>query len=98
MGKYSLKHVKKKIKDKIDDWNDNDCGKTRLQWYDRWAKISGGEKNEKGEYNWDDIDWENEFVRLEWYLCDPRILMKIGDPKYYAEGLSLIPPELHETL
>lgn len=98
MGKYSLKNVKKKVKEKVDNWNDNDTGKTRIKWYNRWAKISGADQLPDGSYNWEQIDWENEFVRIEWYLCDPQILMKIGDPKYYAEGLSRIPEELHETL
>ena len=98
MCAYSLKTVKKAVKEKINDWQDKDSAQTRMKWYDRWAKISGGELDENGNYNHQDIDWDNEFVRLEWYLCDPRILMKIGDPKYYAEGLKLIPEDLHETL
>lgn len=98
MGKYSMKTIKKNIKQRMEIHAEEDANKTRMRYYDRWAKISGVEPDENGNYDWSKIDYDNEFVALENYLCDGTILMKIGDPKYYAEGLKLIPEHLHETL
>lgn len=89
--------IKKKIKQRIDDKNEDDAGKVRLKFYNRWAEISNADKLPDGTYDWGQIDWDNEFVRLEWYMCDPSIMAKLGDDKYRAKGLELIPPELHET-
>ena len=95
--RISMKKIKKSFQDRVDAKNDDDTAKTRLKWYGRWARISGADQLEDGSYNWDQIDWDNEFVRLEWYMCDPQILLKLGDDRYRAEGLAMIPEELHET-
>lgn len=95
--RISMSKLKKSIKDRMETKNEDDTAKVRLKFYNRWAKISGADQLPDGSYNWEQIDWDNEFVRLEWYMCDPTILTKLGDDKYRARGLELIPPELHET-
>lgn len=95
--RISMKKIKASINQKMQDKNDDDTAKVRLKWYNRWAKISGADQLPDGSYNWEQIDWDNEFVRLEWYMCDPSILTKLGDDKYRDKGLAMIPEELHET-
>lgn len=95
--RISMSKLKKQLNDRIDQKNEDDTAKIRLKWYNRWAEISGADQLEDGSYDWEQIDWDNEFVRLEWYMCDPTILTKLGDDKYRAIGLSMIPEELHET-
>lgn len=42
---------------------ENNIAQARLKWYDHWARVCGVE-------SWEDIDWSNPVVSLEWKLCD----------------------------
>lgn len=95
--KENKRSLKETLKLYVDESQDRDAAKVRLKWMDRWAKITNCPMDENGKYDHSKIDFDNEFVRLEWYLCDPRILFKVTNDDTRADGLKLIPEELWET-
>lgn len=92
-----MKEVKKALINYVDASQDQDAAKVRAKFMDRWAKISNCPMDENGKYDYSQIDYDNEFVQLEWQLCDARILFKVTDEKHRAEGIMMLPPEVRET-
>lgn len=72
--------------------------KARSEFLDRWARLSGLEMDENGKYDYSKIDYENnKYVRLEYLLCDPKILTSLGQANREKSILELIPEDLLET-
>lgn len=92
-----MREIKKTLKERIDKSQDDDAAKVRAKFLDRWAELTDCPIKEDGTYDYSQIDYENEFVKLEWYLCDPRILFKVTDMKYRAEGIMMLPEDVRET-
>lgn len=95
--RFKMKEVKEALTKRIMDTQEDDAMKVRAKFMDRWAELSNCPKNEDGQYDYSKIDYDNEFIQLEWHLCDPRILFKVTDDKYRAEGLMMIPEAVRET-
>lgn len=72
----------------------------RQNWYHRWAELSNLIPDAKGKYDYSKINFDNEYIQLEWYLTDYAIYKRLFGPRVElrAEGLALIPDELHETM
>lgn len=92
-----MKEVKQIIKEHSDRIDEETTFKTRQKFMDRWAKLSGVEPDENGKYDHSKIDYGNEFVQLEWWMCDQSILFKLCDDKYREAGLALMPASCRET-
>lgn len=92
-----MKEVKKALADRLEESTDNQTMQIRAKFMDRWAELSNCPKDENGNYDYSKIDYDNEFIKLEWWLCDPRILMKVTDDKYRARGIMMLPEDVRET-
>lgn len=71
--------VKQKIKDKSRETVDRMAALTRLKYQDRWIQRTRelGKPCDK----WDEIDFSDYQISLEWKLCDPANIMNLQDPK-----------------
>lgn len=58
------------VKEAFDNNYEKNVAEARMKWYGRWAKVCGVE-------SWEDIDWANPIVSLEWKLCDPKTQAKL---------------------
>lgn len=63
-------NVKEAFANKMEDTWATHAAQTRMKYLPRWAKLCGVE-------DYKDIDYSNPYVHLEWFLCDPRMLMKL---------------------
>ena len=92
---FNRKTINKQLKKSNNKRNAN---KVRANYMDRWARLSGVEPNDEGRYDYSKIDWQNKYVRLEYILCDPKVLTKLGNERTRAECiLNDIPDDLKET-
>lgn len=92
---FNRKTINKQLKKSNNTRNAN---KVRANYMDRWARLSGVEPNDEGRYDYSKIDWQNKYVRLEYILCDPKVLTKLGNERTRAECiLNDIPDDLKET-
>lgn len=89
--------IKKAISEAIENSQDKEAMQVRAKFMDRWAELSDCPRNEDGSYDYSQIDYDNEFIKLEWWLCDPRILFKVTDEKYRAQGIMMLPEDVRET-
>ena len=64
--------LKERLALKMDEMAEQNAAQVRLKYYDRWMKICGVDR-------WEDIDFDNPIVHLEWFLCDWRMLGKLTD-------------------
>lgn len=64
--------LKEKMLDKLEESSDENAAKVRYKFGPRWMKLCGVDR-------WEDIDWDNPYVHLEWFLCDWRMLGKLTD-------------------
>lgn len=71
MGKEKLT-LKEKVSLKMMEVSDAQANQTRMKFAERWMKLSGVDR-------WEDIDWDNPYIHLEWFLCDWRMLGKLTD-------------------
>lgn len=58
------------IQEAFDEGYEKNVAQARLKWYDHWMKVCGVE-------TWEEIDWTNPIVSLEWKLCDSKIQAKL---------------------
>ena len=92
---FNRKTINKQLKKSNNTRNAN---KVRASYMDRWARLSGVEPNDAGKYDYSKIDWQNQYVRLEYILCDPKVLTKLGNDRTRAECImNDIPDDLKET-
>ena len=92
---FNRKTINKQLKKSNNTRNAN---KVRANYMDRWARLSGVEPNDEGRYDYSKIDWQNKYVRLEYILCDPKVLSRLGNERTRAECiLNDIPDDLKET-
>ena len=72
--KQKIERLKEVIGDKKEDLKDNAIMKVRVKFADtRWMPYCGVSRYE-------DIDWKNPQISLEWKLCDFRILDDLLKP------------------
>lgn len=96
-SKLNMKEIKKAVKNRFQEWDDRDSARIRMKFMDRWAELSGVEKDENGKYDYSKIDYDNKWVQLEWNMCDVRIFAKLTNDKTRAEGVLMLPEECRET-
>ena len=96
LSREGLRKLKEDLIRNMDSAHDNDCAKVRAKWMDRWAKLSDCPIVD-GHYDYEQIDWDNEFIKLEWWMCDPGILAKLGNDKTRAEGILMLPEDVRDT-
>ena len=100
-GVGSKKSITRKVKDFARNYtseqHDRQCAQVRAKFLNRWAQICGVEPDENGNYDHSKIDYENKWVKIEWYMCDPAILFKLGNTKTRDEGRAMLPEDCRET-
>ncbi len=89
--------IKEGIKNIDDKVTTQQANMARAKFLDRWAEMSGLEKNEQGVYDYSQIDYDNKFILLEWYMCDPNILFNLGNVKYREKTLKTLPDICQEA-
>lgn len=96
-SKLSWKLIKQKVRQYIDESDDRESAQIRAKFLDRWAELSGLERDENGTYDYNLIDHENKWVKLEWYMCDRNIFFKLVNDKTRAEGVMMLPEDCRAT-
>lgn len=95
--KWDMKKIQKAIEDKFAEMDDKENMQIRSKFMDRWAELSGATKDENGKWDYSQIDWDNKWVKLEWWMCDKKIFFKLTNEKTRAEGILLLPEDCRET-
>lgn len=101
--KKGIKATLKEFAQKYDDQQHAmQCANARAEFMGRWAKLSGLPPNEFGEwlnedYSADQIDMTNEYILLEWHMCDPEIMLLLGNAGTRDKGLARLPEQCRET-
>lgn len=90
----AIKQAVREIDDKVTQQQAN---MARMKFMDRWADMSGLKKDSQGKYDYSQIDYEDKFILLEWYMCDPYILFNLGNPKYREKTLKSLPDKCQEA-
>lgn len=75
-----------RISEAYQSWGDTVTMKTREKYLERWMEVCGVSDPMQ-------IDYENPFVKIEWWLCDFRILNSIKKEKGRQEFYKLIGEE-----
>ena len=92
-----MKKLKTQLREVANRMNDKDSAKIRAKFMDRWAELSGLERDENGNYDYTQIDYDNEWVKLEWWMSDITIFMKLSHEKTRAQGILMLPEDCRET-
>ncbi|MBR6911818.1 MAG: hypothetical protein IKN41_08185 [Candidatus Methanomethylophilaceae archaeon] len=66
--------LKENAYNKLQDTWGQHAASTRAKYLDRWCRLCGVDDPK-------DIDYDNPYVHLEWFLCDPRYLIKLTSGK-----------------
>lgn len=92
-----MKKLKTQLHHVVDNMNDKDSARIRAKFLDRWAELSGLERDEHGKYDYSQIDYDNKWVKLEWWMSDITIFMKLSHEKTRAQGIMMLPEDCRET-
>lgn len=96
-SRFNLKKIREELAFRMDQVSGMQTAQIRAKFMDRWAELSECPKDEDGNWDYSQIDYENKWVKIEFWLCDPKILFKIGDPKFRDRGIAMLPEDCRET-
>ncbi len=82
--KGALKGLRERFKGRMEKGQ----AKAAANFLQRWSELSGY----PGDY--DRIDYDNPYIRLEYAMCDPKTLMKLSSPKSRESTLATFPEEV----
>ncbi len=84
--KGALKGLRERFKGRMERGQ----AKAASNFLQRWSELSGY----PGDY--DRIDYDNPYIRLEYAMCDPKTLMKLSSPKLREKTLATFPEDVQK--